>query len=64
MPFAANIHGFDRGGELKNAISQSTTSVFEHLGHISGYATVVGIFGHTVAKTDQDLIALTSAAPE
>jgi predicted N-acetyltransferase YhbS len=59
-----DIHGFDRGGELKDAIGQNTATVVEHLGEISGYATAVGFFGHTVARTDQDLIALISTAPE
>jgi predicted N-acetyltransferase YhbS len=59
-----DIHGFARAGELKDAIDQNTATVVEHVGEISGYATMVGFFGHTVARTDQDLIALISAAPE
>jgi hypothetical protein len=35
--------GFDRGGELKDAIGQNTATVVEHLGGISGYATLVGL---------------------
>jgi hypothetical protein len=49
---------------LKDAIVQNTATVVEHLGEISGYATLVGFFGHTVARTDRCLIALISAASE
>jgi GNAT superfamily N-acetyltransferase len=58
------VHGFDRGSELKDAIEQETASVVEHLGRISGYATFVGFFGHTVSRTNQDLMALIGAASE
>jgi predicted N-acetyltransferase YhbS len=58
------IHGFDRGGELKDAIEQRTAVVVEHLGQVTGYATLVGFFGHTVARSNQDLIALIGAAPQ
>jgi len=59
-----DVHGFDRGRELSDAISQGTATVVEHLGEISGYATLVGFFGHTVARTNRDLMALIAAAPE
>jgi predicted N-acetyltransferase YhbS len=58
------VHGFDRGGELKDAIAQETATVVEHLGRITGYATFVGFFGHTVCMTNRDLMALIGAAPE
>jgi len=58
------IHGFDRGGELNDAVEQKTAKVVEHLGRITGYATFVGFFGHTVARTNQDVMALIDAAPE
>ena len=58
------IHGSDRGGELKDAIERNTAKVVEHLGRITGYATFVGFFGHTVARTNRDLMALIDAAPE
>ncbi len=60
----SDIHGFDRGGELKDAIEQKTATVVEHLGRITGYATSVGFFAHTVARSNQDLMALIGAAPE
>jgi N-acetylglutamate synthase-like GNAT family acetyltransferase len=59
-----DIHGFDRAAELRDAIQQNTATVVEHLGEISGYATLVGFFGHTVARTNRDLMALIAAAPE
>lgn len=58
------VHGFDRGGELKDAIDQKTATVVEHLGRVSGYATCVGYFGHTVCMTNRDLMALIGGATE
>jgi predicted N-acetyltransferase YhbS len=57
------VHGFDRGGELRDAISQKSAAVVVHLGRITGYTTTVGFLGHTVATADQDLMALIAAAP-
>jgi hypothetical protein len=59
-----DIHGFDRGGELRDGIEQKTATVVEHLGHITGYTTLIGFFGHSVARSNQDLMALIAAAPE
>jgi GNAT superfamily N-acetyltransferase len=58
------VHGHDRAGELKDAIAQGSASVVEHDGRITGYATVVGFFGHAVAETNTDLKALICAAKE
>jgi hypothetical protein len=58
------VHGFDRAGELRDAIEQNTASVVEHLGCITGYTTGIAFFGHSVAQTNRDLIALMGAAPE
>jgi predicted N-acetyltransferase YhbS len=52
------VHGHDRGGELSDAIRQGTALVVEHAGRITGYATVLGFFGHAVAETNPDLQAL------
>ena len=57
------VHGFDRSVEVKEALGQSA-AVVEHLGQVTGYTTTVGFFGHTVAKTNQDLMALIGAAAE
>ena len=58
------IHGHDRHGELTDAIEQGTATVVEHGGRITGYATVIGFFGHAIGETNDDLKALISAAPE
>jgi predicted N-acetyltransferase YhbS len=58
------VHGFDRGGELGDAIGQKTATIVEHLGRITGYATGIAFFAHSVAETNQDLMALIAAAPE
>ena len=58
------VHGFDRGAEVRDAIDQKTASIVEHLGRITGYTTGIAFFAHTVAETNQDLMALIGAAPE
>jgi len=58
------VHGHDRAGELKDAIARGSATVVEHDGRITGYATVVGFFGHAVAETNKDLKALIGAAKE
>lgn len=58
------VHGFDRAGELRDAIAQNAAAVVEHLGRITGYTTGVAFFGHSVAETNRDLMALIGAAPE
>jgi predicted N-acetyltransferase YhbS len=58
-----DVHGFDRGRELTDAIGQGAAMVVEHLGRISGYTTGIAFFGHTVCRTDPDLQALIGAAP-
>jgi predicted N-acetyltransferase YhbS len=58
------IHGHDRSGELRDAIAQGSASVVEHEGGISGYATVIGFFGHAVGETNDDIKALVGAAKE
>lgn len=58
------IHGFDRGGELDDAVSAKMATVVEHLGRITGYATAIGFFAHAVAESNQDLKALIGAASE
>lgn len=56
------VHGFARGAELLDAIQQGTATVVEHAGRITGYATIVGFFGHAVGEGDEDLKALIGAA--
>jgi GNAT superfamily N-acetyltransferase len=58
------VHGHDRGRELFDAIKQGTATVVEHDGRITGYATMVGFFGHAVGESNEDLKALIAAATE
>lgn len=56
------VHGHERGSELLDAIKQGTATVVEHAGRITGYATLVGFFGHAVGESNEDLKALIAAA--
>lgn len=58
------VHGFDRAGEVQDAIELKQASVVEHLGRITGYTTAIAFFGHSVAETNRDLMALIAAASE
>jgi GNAT superfamily N-acetyltransferase len=57
------VHGFERSGEVADAIAQNTATVVEHLGRVTGYATQIGFFAHAVGETNEDLKALIGAAP-
>jgi predicted N-acetyltransferase YhbS len=57
------VHGHDRNGDLLDAIKQKTASVVERNDRISGYATMIGYFGHAVSETTEDMKALIGAAP-
>lgn len=59
-----NIHGHNRTNELLGAIQQGSATVVERGGRITGYSTLIGFFGHTVAENNGDLKALIAAAPE
>ena len=57
--------GFDRGaGALRDSIEGTNATVVEHRGRITGYATIIGLSGHSIARTNRDLMALIGAAPE
>jgi GNAT superfamily N-acetyltransferase len=58
------VHGHDRGGELLDAIKQGTATVIEHDDGITGYATIVGFFGHAVGETNSEIKALIGATKE
>jgi len=58
------IHGHERGEELVDGIRQGSASVVERDGQISGYATLIGFFGHAVGETNEDLKALIGAAKQ
>ena len=59
----ATVHGFARGGELRDAVARGEASVVERAGRITGYTTGIAFFGHSVAETGDDLQALIAAAP-
>jgi GNAT superfamily N-acetyltransferase len=58
------VHGHDRHGELLEAIPQGSAMVVERGGRITGYTTGIGFYSHSVAETDDDVIALIAAADE
>ncbi len=58
------VHGHDRDGELRDAIAKGSATAAEHDGRITGYATIVGFFGHAVGETNEDIKALIGAAKE
>lgn len=57
------IHGFMRDQELLDAIHEGSATVVEYDSKITGYATLVGFFGHAVAENNEGLKALIGAAP-
>ncbi|WP_447598635.1 GNAT family N-acetyltransferase [Nitrospira sp. Nam80] len=57
------VHGADRGRELLGAITQGSAMLVEHRGAVTGYATLIGFFGHAVGRTNEELKALIGAAP-
>ncbi len=58
------VHGHDRAGELLDAIKQGTATLVECDGRLTGYATLVGFFGHAVGETNMEIKALIGAATE
>jgi predicted N-acetyltransferase YhbS len=57
------VHGHDRAGEVRDAIQQGSATVVERDGRVTGYATVIGFFGHAVGETNTDMKALIAYAP-
>jgi GNAT superfamily N-acetyltransferase len=57
------VHGFSRDMELRQAKDQGVATMTERDGAITGYAAGLGIFGHAVAKSNDDLKALIANAP-
>lgn len=56
------VHGFDRGEELAEAIQQRSALVVERAGRITGYASSLAFFGHATAESNIDLQALIASA--
>jgi GNAT superfamily N-acetyltransferase len=59
---ARRVHGFDRAGELAQAIAQGNARVVERGDRITGYTVHLGFFGHSTAETNVDLQALIASA--
>jgi predicted N-acetyltransferase YhbS len=58
------VHGHDRSGELRDAIAQGSAKLVERDGRITAYTTEIGFAGHSVAESNEDLIALIANAGE
>jgi GNAT superfamily N-acetyltransferase len=56
------VHGFERGGELMDALHHGGAKVVERGGRITGYASMLAFFGHATAETNVDLQALIASA--
>lgn len=56
------VYGHDRRQEFLDSIKQGTATVVEHGGRITGYAALIGFFGHAIGESNEDLKALISAA--
>jgi len=59
---AQQVHGFDRGRDLTEAVEHGTALVVERGGRITGYASSLAFFGHATAETTVDLQALIASA--
>ena len=57
------VHGFSRDMELRQAKDQGVATMIERDGAVTGYAAGLGIFGHAVARSNDDLKALIANAP-
>jgi predicted N-acetyltransferase YhbS len=58
------VHGHTRAGEVREAIAAGTGRVVVRLGRITGYATKIDYFAHSVAETNDDMRALICAADD
>jgi predicted N-acetyltransferase YhbS len=59
---ARQVHGFDRGRDLAEAIQQGTAVVVGRAGRLTGYASSLAFFGHATAETNVDVQALIASA--
>lgn len=60
----ARVHGHARAGEVADAAAYGTAKVVERQGRITGYTTGIALYAHSIAETDDDLIALLGAAAD
>ena len=59
-----NVHGFDRSGELRDAIGRGAATVVECNAEVAGYSTGINLAGHSVATTNDGLMALIGSAAQ
>lgn len=57
-----SVHGFSREMELRQAKDQGVATMIEQDGVTTGYAAGIGIFGHAVTRSNEDLKALIASA--
>jgi predicted N-acetyltransferase YhbS len=57
------LHGYARTEDVAEGLRLNAVTVTEREGRIAGYSTGVHFRGHTVAETNEDAMALISAAP-
>lgn len=57
------VHGHDRRVSVTTGVEMNSALVVEHGGQITGYASLVGFFGHAVGESNDDLKALIRAVP-
>ena len=58
----ARVHGHDRSGEVRDAISAGTATIAERAGSVTGYATGIGYGWHAVGVANEDVLALLASA--
>jgi predicted N-acetyltransferase YhbS len=57
-----SVHGFSRDMELRQAKDEGVANLIEQDGIITGYAAGIGMFGHAVAKSNEELKTLIASA--
>jgi predicted N-acetyltransferase YhbS len=60
--FCKSVYGFSREMELRQAKDQDVATMIEQDGVITGYAAGIGMFGHAVAKSNEELKVLIANA--
>lgn len=58
------VHGHTRAGEVREAIESGEMRVVERLGRLTGYTTRINYFRHSVAETNDDMVALIAEAED
>jgi predicted N-acetyltransferase YhbS len=57
-----SVHSFSREMELRQAKDQGVATMIERNGMVTGYAAGIGLFGHAVTKSNEDLKTLIANA--